>query len=174
MVIIESLLSLGGLLMPFAFLMLALSLRSSKDNAVKLNNLLFGNWKVFSLILAFAAIIFSFYYSFVVGYNPCKLCWYQRYVLYFIFFVLLVFIKKPIRKVVMVLAMIGVMIASYQYITQMLTYNGIQLTEICSVNGVSCSIPNFVSFGFVTIPLMSLFTFLFILLFGYNGHVRTK
>lgn len=172
--IIELLLSLTGLFMPIIFLMLMLAMRSSRAHIVKVNNLLFGNWKILSILLAFWAIVFSFYYSFVIGYNPCKLCWYQRYILYAIFFVLLVFIKKPIRKPVMLLAAIGSIIAFYQYVIQMLTLNGIQVTEICSVNGISCSIPNFVSFGFVTIPLMSLFTFLFLFLFAYNGKAIKK
>ena len=116
---------------------------------------------IFSLFATIGSLIMSVYFSF----PPCDLCWYQRMFMYPIAFVSgLALFKKDFKNgsfYSLWLAIVGGLIALYHYIlqfTDLLKDGGV----ICSpFSSVDCSIPDFIEFGFVTTPLISLSIFVF-------------
>lgn len=120
----------------------------------------------FSLLVCLTATFGSLYFSEILHFTPCKLCWYQRIFMYpQVFIVLLALLKKDIhiRLYLVVLNGIGLAIAVYHYLLQRLPTNTI---GICSVGGeVSCSKNFILLLGYITIPLMSASAFLLNILF---------
>lgn len=113
----------------------------------------------FSSLIATAG---SLIYSLVIGFPPCDLCWYQRIFMYpLVLLSLYDLIKKqnisiPYMKL---LAWIGFFIALFH---GFIYYTGVNPIP-CSATA-SCTARYVFEFGFVTIPLMSLSIFVFILL----------
>lgn len=111
-------------------------------------------------IQAVVAMSGSLFYSEVMYFPPCSLCWYQRIAMYPLVAILGVAIWKRddqnIRAYALPLSIIGLLIALYQCA---MTYGVIE--EIpCAVNQtVSCTIRWVNYYGFITIPLMSLVAF---------------
>lgn len=104
----------------------------------------------------------SLYFSEVMHFPPCALCWYQRIFLYplvFIFGAALWAEDKSFRIYAFPLAFLGLLIAIYHN----LLYFGF-ITEALSpcTQGLSCSSKQLQLFGFVTIPLLSMLGFLMI------------
>lgn len=114
-------------------------------------------------LAASAGTLGSLYFSEVVGLAPCKLCWYQRIFLYPLVPILAVAIGKKDKKIaeyVLVLSMLGAVIAGYQTLLQWGLVAEITRCEIGVA--VSCADDYGRTFGFVTIPFMSLVAFVFI------------
>jgi disulfide bond formation protein DsbB len=104
----------------------------------------------------------SLYYSDIAGYAPCKLCWLQRIAMYPIVALGLVGMAKKDNGAVSYinpLVIVGGLIAGYHYYHQI--FPNISLP--CSTVGysVSCTEKFFMTFGFVTIPMMALAAFAF-------------
>ncbi|QQR83963.1 disulfide bond formation protein B [Candidatus Peregrinibacteria bacterium] len=122
------------------------------------------NWLGF--IISLVAVSSSLYFSDIVGLEPCKLCWFQRILIYpqlILFGVSLVLKKgKEILPYSITMAGIGWLIAAYHYTIQMSeTARSIGESIIpCSTVGMtpSCSSYWFLKFGYITIPMMSLTT----------------
>lgn len=117
----------------------------------------------FAFLVAVAATVGSLYLSDVVGFIPCSLCWYQRIFMYPLAIILGIATLKNDLKVTryaIPLAVIGAVIAAYQYILQM---SPIPLP--CTGTAVSCATKQLVLFGFITIPLMSFAAFSLMLFF---------
>ena len=110
-------------------------------------------------VIFIGAALGSFYYSDVLGYTPCLLCWYQRI---FIFGIALLSLTTTISKnkllqnQTILFASIGAAIAAFHNILNWFP-TGI---TVCGTSGVSCTILYVNTFGFLTIPLMSLITLL--------------
>ena len=118
-----------------------------------------------SFLTVFLATLASLYYSDVVGYEPCRLCWYQRIFLYpqVILFPIAFWKKdKTITIYSMALSGIGAVIAGYQSLLQM----GLVPNLPCSAALISCSQRFVFTYGFITIPLMAFtaFALIFILM----------
>lgn len=117
----------------------------------------YGGWLAF--IIALIATLGSLYYSEIAGFPPCRLCWYQRILMYPLVVILAVGIvlrDARLRLYVLPLSLTGVAVAIYHN----LLYYGVLpegLTQ-CAL-GVSCTERQLELFGFVTIPLMSLTAF---------------
>ena len=122
------------------------------------------------LQLNFLASLFgtigSLYFSEVMQFPPCTLCWYQRIFFYPLVVIFGVAIWKSDRgylKYAFPLIVIGLMVAIYHN----LLYYGVIAAELTPcTQGVSCSTKQLEMFGFITIPLLSMVGFLvaFILL----------
>lgn len=121
------------------------------------------------LLLAFlatlASVLGSLFYSDILHYDPCKLCWFQRIFMYpqAILLGMALFKKdKGIIKYALTLSIIGGFIALCHYILQ--TTNVSILP--CSAVGysVSCSKIFVLRFGYITIPLMALSAFLLMII----------
>jgi len=120
--------------------------------------LLLGAWLVVT-----SASLGSLFFSEVMDFAPCSLCWYQRIFMYPLVLVLLVGLRQVDRSVVrygLPLAIGGWLAALYH----VLLYEGIlpESAAPCS-QGVSCSEEYIELLGFLSIPLLSLLAFTVVL-----------
>lgn len=123
---------------------------------------------VFAFIVALVATLGSLFYSEVAGYEPCKLCWFQRILMYPQVILLGIALLKKDNGIVLYslsLSFIGALIAGYHYLLQL----GIVPSIGCSAVGysVDCAKRFIMGFGYITIPMMSLTAFLLIISFMF-------
>ncbi len=126
---------------------------------LKKDNLLFIAWAT-----SFTAMLGSLYFSEIVGYEPCELCWYQRILMYPLVLLLgLAVVKKDIKAAMYSLLMSGIggLISLYHYGIQKVTF----LTDAAPACGrVPCTGMYINWLGFITIPFLAFtaFTIIFI------------
>lgn len=118
-----------------------------------------------AFVIALTATLGSLFYSEVAGFEPCKLCWFQRILMYPQVILLgMAFLKKDenITSYILGLSVPGAIIAGYHYLLQL----GIAPALTCSATGysVSCSQRFVMNFGYITIPLMAFSAFALIVL----------
>jgi disulfide bond formation protein DsbB len=117
-----------------------------------------------SLSLATIATVGSLYFSNILKYEPCRLCWFQRIFMYPLVLILgigILFEDENVTDYALPLTMIGLPIALYHSLVQ--RYAQFQSAG-CSVLSVSCSTEYTFHFGYITIPVMALTAFLGILI----------
>ncbi len=105
------------------------------------------------------ATLGSLYFSEVMKFPPCVLCWYQRILMYPLVFILAVGMVRKDKKVytyVLPLSIMGLCIALYH---NLLYYQILPESAAPCINGVSCTTKFIEWFGFITIPLLSLIAF---------------
>lgn len=110
------------------------------------------------------SMVGSLYFSEVVNYRPCVLCWYQRIAMYSLAIVLVtaaVRRDKSITPYAMVLAGIGATISAYHWLLE--RWPAID-TGSCSADA-PCSVPYFEVFGFVSLAFMAFCAFVTVLVF---------
>ena len=142
------------------------------DNQAQLNStdwtLIFISW-----LVATISTLGSLFFSEIMELTPCVLCWYQRIFLFPLVVVLLVGLFPFDNKVVryaLPLAIIGLLITIYHCL---LFFGFIpESLQPCS-QGVSCADDSMVLFGFLPIPLLSLASFLIIIILLLITHKRT-
>lgn len=127
-------------------------------------------------IVALISTLGSLFFSEVMKYPPCVLCWYQRicmYPLVVIFLSGLFPLDKKVIKFSLPLVIIGWFIAFYH---NLLYYQILPESASPCVQGISCTTVLLQWLGFITIPLMSFtsFTLLALLLIFSNGTFREK
>ena len=118
----------------------------------------------FALIVSFVATLGSLFFSEVMHFIPCSLCWYQRifmYSLVFLFLVNLLFPDDKIFKYSFPLVIIGWMISIYH---NLLMFGIIPENLSPCVQGVPCSTVYINWLGFITIPLLSFFAYTILLI----------
>jgi disulfide bond formation protein DsbB len=124
-----------------------------------------GNAILFSFIIALFATLGSLFYSEILGYEPCKLCWFQRIFIYPQVILLGIALWKKngstARYNSIALSAVGAIIAGYHYLLQI----GVAPEIPCSALGysVACSQAFVMSFGYITIPMMALTVFAMII-----------
>lgn len=116
--------------------------------------ILFSTW-----VLVSVSTLGSLFFSHVMGFAPCVLCWYQRICLFPLVIILaagLFPFDKRVVKYALPLAIAGWLTAFYHT----LLYSKIIPESIkpCS-RGVSCTEKYVELFGFLTIPMLSLIAF---------------
>lgn len=122
------------------------------------------NARSLSFIVALVSMLGSLFFSDIAGFEPCKLCWYQRILMYPQVLLLGFAIAKDDRKHIidycLGLSGLGVIIATYHYWLQ----RGGNEFIPCSTVGysVSCAKTFVMSYGYITIPFMALSAFLLI------------
>jgi len=105
-------------------------------------------------IVALGALAGSLFYSEIVGFKPCQLCWYQRFAWYPLVIVLLVAAIRKSPKIGMwalPLVAIGWGLSVYHYTIQL--FPGLD-AGACTTE-VPCTVRWIWEFGFISIPLMS-------------------
>lgn len=112
-------------------------------------------------IISLIAILGSSFYSEVAGYEPCKLCWFQRIFLYpqvFLAGLAMWYRDRGILRYIVWLSGLGAVIALYHYLLQL----GVGPNLSCGAVGysVSCAQRFVLSFGYITIPLMAFTAFI--------------
>lgn len=122
----------------------------------------------FILLVSVSSLLGSLFYSEVALYQPCVLCWYQRIFMYPLAILVLVSMRRKTKDVVhyiLPLAVIGALIAAYNYIIQIQAILRPFDTAVpCNIDGTSCSATYFLKFGYITMPMMALTAFLLIIL----------
>lgn len=156
-------LSLGTILCQIAVVVLAaLALRGKNDNP--LADFAAKRAVPIAFLVALAATLGSFFYSGVVGFVPCALCWYQRICLFPQVIILgIASVRKDKRAAEygIALSAIGALLALYNYYIQ---FGGSPFISCGAGSGeTSCAIRYFVEFGYITIPMMSFTVFALLL-----------
>ena len=108
------------------------------------------------------ALLGSLYFSNVLGFPPCVLCWYQRIAMYPLVAILgigLLIRDAKAYLYALPLALTGLGIAVYH---NLLYYEILPESIKPCMLGVSCTTRFIEWFGFVTIPLLSLAAFLLV------------
>ncbi len=110
-----------------------------------------------SFVLVLGASVVSLYYSEVLGFTPCGLCWMQRIFMYsqlVLFGVALVKNETRIADYSIALSSAGVLFALYNHYLQM---GGSSIIP-CPASGGDCGQRFFFELGYITFPLLG-FTF---------------
>ena len=120
----------------------------------------------FSFVVALIATLGSLFYSEIAGYEPCKLCWFQRIFMYPQVIILGVAYIKGHKKVAdysIALSIIGGVLATIHYLFQI----GILTSSSCGTVGysVSCAEKFVLTYGYITIPMMALTAFGLLIVF---------
>lgn len=143
------------------FLLLIIFAAKAYNNSEFLKNLVrfFSRRAVlFSFLVALGGTLGSLFYSEIVGFLPCLLCWWQRIFLYpqVVFLAIALWKKERIfENISLVFSSIGGLIAVYHSYLQ---FGGSPFIP-CSAGGASCAQRFFLEFGYITIPTMSLTAF---------------
>lgn len=115
-----------------------------------------------ALLAAWVAMLGSLYFSEVMGYVPCDLCWYQRILMYPLTIVLaagLILRDKHLPKIVLPLSGLGMFVSLYHYLLEKTDW--FDAVQVCR-SGVSCTTMWINWWGFVTIPFLALTGFMII------------
>ncbi len=143
---------------------IALVMRKKNPNS-KFVAILTQNGFLLAFLVALAATSGSLFYSDIMGYEPCKFCWFQRIFMYPQVLLLgLALWKKDynMKFYSLILSAIGGAIAFNHYVLQT---TGTSLLP-CSAIGqsVSCSKVFVMHLGYITIPMMALTAFMLMIL----------
>ncbi|WP_423799408.1 disulfide oxidoreductase [Neobacillus sp. SAB-20_R2A] len=112
-----------------------------------------------SWIAALIATLGSLYFSEVMHFIPCTLCWYQRIFMYPLAIMLGIAVYRndlDIYKYVLPLSVIGMLVSGYHTLLQKLPF--LQRFEMCT-SGVPCSKDYINWLGFITIPILAFVAF---------------
>ena len=120
-----------------------------------------ANWNILFIcwLIATTSTMGSVFFSYVMEFAPCVLCWYQRICLFPLVVLLAVGLfsfDKSVVKYTLPLAIAGWLTAFYHT----LLYAGIipESIQPCT-QGISCTEEYINLFGFITIPMLSLLSF---------------
>lgn len=124
-------------------------------------------------LMALLGTVGSLFFSDVMGYAPCVLCWYQRIALYPLVLIIGVGIAtgdKRVGRYALPLTLVGLAIAIYH---NLLYYGYIPESITPCTEGVPCNAVQLELLGFITIPFMALVGFVSvaacILAFSYKN-----
>lgn len=150
---------------------------TARDAVVRVQRNLSGSALTASWAVALLATLGSLYFSEIVRFEPCRLCWYQRIAMYPLAIILLVAATRRdpgVRWYAAPLAFIGAVISTYHYVLEWFP----QLESGACGVGPPCTLVWFREFGFVSLPYLALSAFLLILAFlwiaadGRPGRLR--
>lgn len=116
-------------------------------------------------IVALIATCGSLIFSEIVGWIPCKLCWFQRIFMYPQVILLGVALWRKDRKIapyILALCLAGMIFSIIHYSEQInAVLHPASALAACDLTGVSCASTqiNF-AFGYITIPMMALTAFI--------------
>ena len=117
-----------------------------------------------AFLVSLIATLGSLFFSEIMNFIPCSLCWYQRifmYPLVFIFLMNLLYPDNKVFKYSLPLVVVGLAIAIYH---NLLILKIIPETLSPCIQGVPCSVDYLNWFGFITIPLLSFLSYTAILI----------
>ena len=134
------------------------------ESEAKVSNTLNEYLPYLAWVIALMGMVGSLFFSDVMDLPPCVLCWYQRIAMYPLVLILgmgIISRDGRMKAYGLPFCLIGLAISIYHN----LLYYGLVSEAItpCS-EGVSCTARQLELFGFVTIPLLTLLAFIFIVL----------
>jgi disulfide bond formation protein DsbB len=115
-------------------------------------------------LIASGATLGSLFFSDVMGFIPCNMCWYQRifmYPLVIIFLINLLYPDDRVYKYALPVVTIGLLFAIYH---NLLMFGIIPESIVPCASGIPCSTEYINWFGFITIPFLSLCAYLMLFL----------
>lgn len=179
--IVNKILSLGTIVLQIVILSLLINLIFFRN--VKNTFLVFFKEYtfIFGFLAALGAFLLSLFYSNIVGFPPCELCWVQRIFLYPQLILFGMELYKKDRSIVdfsIVFAIFGSLVSMYHIYIE----NGGSSSLDCAAGGtstigqVSCATRYIYEFGYITMPMMALTLsfFLIIILMNYKYISRMK
>ena len=116
-------------------------------------------------LVASVATLGSLFFSEIMQFVPCSMCWYQRifmYPLVLIFLINLLYPDDKLLKYSIPLVLVGLFFAIYH---NLLMFGIIPESVVPCVQGVPCSTEYIDWLGFITIPFLSLIAYSAILVF---------
>ncbi|HEY8393813.1 MAG TPA: disulfide oxidoreductase [Thermaerobacter sp.] len=122
-------------------------------------------------VVALVATGGSLYFSEVLGFIPCELCWWQRILMYPQALILGIASYRDDPRIVtyaLPMSLIGASISAFHYVQEKVP--GLR-APICG-GDVSCFTPWINWFGFITIPFLALTAFLLISLCLWRAAAR--
>lgn len=128
----------------------------------------------FSWIAAILAMLGSLYFSEILNFVPCTLCWYQRILMYPLVVILGISIfKKDYNASIYALpfSILGMFFSLYHYLLQKSSI--FSEIHICNT-GIPCNAEYINLLGFITIPLLALIAFTFISSMLVLGRIYRK
>ena len=111
-------------------------------------------------MIAVGATFGSLYFSEVRNFVPCEYCWYQRIVMYPLALILLIATIRRDKNIIpyaLSLSLSGLALSAYHYQLQLFP----EQSSSCGFDA-SCTYRWIEVFGFITIPLLALTSFVFI------------
>ncbi len=115
-----------------------------------------------ALITAWVAMLGSLYFSNVLGYLPCDLCWYQRILMYPLAGMIAIGILRRDSNLpyyVLPFSLLGQGISTYHYLLEKTQLFG---PPTACLTGVPCTIAWINWWGFITIPFLAMSGFFII------------
>ena len=115
----------------------------------------------------------SLYFSEIVNYKPCIMCWYQRTMMYPLAVILIVAAltkDKRVWRYAVPLAAIGITVSTYHWFLE--RFPNLD-AGVCSAE-VPCEFVWFENFGFVTLSFMAFTGFLAVLVFTTLPNTQTE
>ncbi len=130
---------------------------------------------IFGFLVSLSAILVSLFYSEIIGWPPCHLCWLQRIFIFplaFMFAVALWDKDKKVLRYALPLVIIGFCISVYHNLGY---YFGESSTLPCDSSGVSCYQRLVEAFGgYISIPMLALSGFFALLVLCLVVHFRSR
>lgn len=129
------------------------------------------NAAALALLVAVVAVAGSLYFSEVAHFRPCKLCWYQRAVMYPLVPILAVALWRRWTnawRFVVPMTLVGASISTWHVLVE--RYPTLEASACDPTN--PCSLIWFKRFGYITIPTMALSGFLLIATLMLIGRQR--
>jgi len=178
--IVNKLLSLGAILLQIITVILFVNLILFKDFKNKFFKFFNENVLLLGFIAGLSSVVVSLFYSQIVGYPPCELCWVQRIFLYpqMILFGLGLYKKDwSIVDYSLIFAILGSLVSIYHTYIE----SGGSSSLSCATGALaqssgqtSCVIRYVYEFGYITIPVMCLTLSLFIIAIILNKKYSNK
>ncbi len=167
--------TLFGNVFALAFLLSYVLSRPLHDRAMAF----LGKWSLWlGLFISGGSTIGSLIYSEVVGFPACILCWIQRIFMYpqmFLFGLALWRKERMIMVYALLLSVLGGGVALYQWIKDMLALYGDVNIPCPAVSLLpSCDKIYMLEYGYITIPMIALNAFIWIIIVMYAGMRRTQ
>ena len=142
--------------------------RKIDQKTVRIKNVVSSFYREISFVLVTAATSGSLYFSQVLGWEPCLMCWYQRILMYplVVLFGVAAFLEKDdVSDYALPLVTIGGGISFYHYLMQRVE----QFQSAgCSITQVSCETQYTFYFDYITIPMMAFTVFLTVLMINWK------
>ncbi len=179
--IVNKILSLGTIFLQFFVLsvLIAMIFFRKRDNPylVLIKEYTF----ILGFLAAVGAFALSLFYSNIVGFPPCELCWIQRIFLYPQLILFGMELYKRDRSIVdfsIAFASIGSIVSIYHIYVENGGTKGLACANIAttSTTQISCATRYIYEFGYITMPIMALTLSLFIIviLLNYKYISKTK
>jgi disulfide bond formation protein DsbB len=156
----------GVLVSHAVFVILVFSLLVKTEWARDVRAFLGKNALLLGFLVSLVAVAGSLFYSEIVGFEVCVLCWWQRVFLYplvVIFGIALWRRNQSAFVYVLPLTILTTIVALYHVLANMW---GISLLP-CTAEGAACSKVFVNAFGYITIPIMSLTVCLYIFILAW-------